>query len=60
MEVNLVSQKKKYKQNLVWFVGFTDGKIVFTLLAKVVAFHVKLTTVDVWSFGLEFISKSTL
>ena len=58
-EVDAVSQKGGCKRNLKWCGGSAGGKVVFTLLAKVVIFHVGPIAVNISSFGLEFISKST-
>ncbi len=33
--------------------------MVLTLLTEIVALHVGLTAVDVWGFGLKFVSRST-
>ena len=60
MEVDLISQEKGNKQNLVWPRGSTDGKMVFTLLAKIVTPHVESTAMDVWGLGLELIPRYTL
>ena len=57
VKVDLVSKKKSCKQNLVWLAGSCDSKVIFTLLAKVVTFHVRLTVVDVQDLGFEFVSQ---
>ncbi len=39
--------------------SFADGKMILTLLAKVVTFYVRPTTVNVQGFGFEFVFRST-
>ncbi len=58
-EVDLVLEEEGRKRNSVWSGGSTGGKMVLTLLAEVVAFHVGSTAVDVQGLGLEFVSRST-
>ncbi len=58
-EVDAVLQKKGCKRNSVWAGGSVGGKVVFTLLAKVVAFYVWSTMEDVRGLSLKFVSKST-
>ena len=58
-KVDIVSQKKGCKQNLVYSGGFAGGKIVFALLTEVITFHVRPTVVNVQSLGFEFVSRST-
>lgn len=43
---------------MIWLDGSVGGKIVFTLLAKVIALYIRPITVDVWGFGLKFIFRS--
>ena len=57
-EDDLIPQKKGCKRNLVWPGSSADSKIVFLLLTKVVAHHMRPTAVDVWDFGLEFVFRS--
>ena len=60
-KVNSILIKKDYKRSSVRPGGFCNGKVVFTLLAKVIILHVEPTIVDIQSFGLEFVSRrSTL
>ncbi len=59
-EVDLISEKGGHKRNSVGPGGSTGSKMVLTLLAEVVAFHVGPTAVDVQGLGLEFVSRSTL
>ena len=58
-EFDLVPQKRSCQQNLIWPDGSASSKIIFTLLAKIVALHVRPTTVDIRGLGLEFVYKST-
>ena len=46
-EVNAVKQKKCCKRNAVEALGSGGGKIILTLLAKVIPFYMELTTIDV-------------
>ena len=55
IEVDLISKKRKYKQNLVLPGSFGNGKIVFILLTKIIILYVKLTIINVKKFGLKFI-----
>ena len=57
MEVDSILKKRDYKWNLVWPNGSCGGKMVFTLLAKVIVFYMRPTVVDVWDLGLELVSK---
>ncbi len=59
-EVDLVPEEEGRKRNSAWLGGPAGGKMVLTLLAEVVAFHVGPTAVDVWGLGLELVSRSTL
>ena len=58
-KVDLIPQEKGCKQNLVWPSSSAGGKIILTLFAKIVAFYMELTMVDVRDFGLEFVCRST-
>ncbi len=58
-EVDLILQKKSCKQNSDWPNSSADGKIVLTLLTKVITLYVGPTAVNVWGLGLEFVSRST-
>ncbi len=60
MEVNSISQKGGCKQNLIWPSDSSGGKVVLTLLVEIVALHVEPITVDVWGFGLKFVSRSII
>ena len=46
-KVDAVTQEECCKKNAVGALGFGDIKVIFTLLAEVIAFHVGLTTIDV-------------
>ena len=46
-EVDAVTQKECCKGNAVGALGSGGGKVILTLLAKVIAFYVGLTTIDV-------------
>ncbi len=46
-EVDLISKKRAYKRNSVWPGGSNGGKVVLTLLVKVIAFHIETIAVDV-------------
>ena len=59
-EVDSILQKKGCKRNLVWPGNFLSSKIVFTLLAKVVVFHVGPTIVEVQGLGLELVSRPNI
>ena len=58
-EVDLISQEKSCKRNLVWPGGFTGSKMVFILLVKVVALYMGSSAVDIQGLGLELVSRST-
>ncbi len=59
-EVDLIPEKEGRKQNSVGPGGSAGSKMVLTLLAEVVTFHVGPTAVDVWGFGIELVSRSSL
>ena len=46
-EVDVVTQERCCKKNTVGALGPGGGKVILTLLAEVIAFHVGLTTIDV-------------
>ena len=46
-EVDVVPKKGYYKGNTVETLGPGGSKVILTLLTKVIAFHVRLTTIDV-------------
>ena len=46
-EVYAVTQERCCKENTVGALGLGSGKVILTLLAEVIAFHVGLTTIDV-------------
>ncbi len=58
-KVDLVPEEGGRKRNSIWPSGSAGGKMVLTLLAEVVAFHVGPTAVDVRGLGLEYVSRST-
>ena len=47
IEVDAVTQERCCKKNTVRAFGSGGGKVILTLLAEVIAFHVELTTIDV-------------
>lgn len=57
IEVNSISKQKGYKQNFILLSGFCDGKIIFILLAKVIALDMGPTIGDIRNLSLEFISQ---
>ncbi len=59
-EVDLVPEERGRKRNSVWPGGSAGGKMVLTLLAEVITFHVGPTAIDVRGHGFEFVSGSTL
>ena len=46
-EVDAVTQDGCCKKNAVGALGSGTGKVVLTLLAEVIAFHVGLTTIEI-------------
>ena len=46
-EVDAVIQEECYKRNAVGALGSGNGKVILTLLAKVIAFYVGLITIDI-------------
>ncbi len=59
MELDLIPKKRGRKRNLVGSGGSVGDKMLLTLVAEVVAFHVSPTAVDIWGLGLELVSRST-
>ena len=47
IDVDAVTQEGCYKGNTVGVLGFGGSKVIFTLLAEVIAFYMGLTTIDV-------------
>ena len=45
-KVDAVTQEGCCKENAVRALGSVGGKVVFTFLIEVIAFHVRLTTID--------------
>ena len=45
MEVNAVMQEKNCKKNAIRALGSDGSKMIFILLAEVIAFYVKLTII---------------
>ena len=43
----MVTKERFYKKNTVGALGSGSGKVILTLLAKVIAFYVELTTINV-------------
>ncbi len=60
IEVDLISQKRGCKRNLVWAGDFIDGKVVLILLIVIVALRMKPTVVDILGLGIVFIFRSAL
>ena len=58
-ENDLITKKKSCKQNLVWLYGSCNGKVIFTLLAKVIVLYMGDTVVDVRGLGLKFVSRKS-
>ena len=46
-EVDAVPKERYYKKNAVGTFSPGDGKVIFTPLAELIAFHAGLTTIDV-------------
>ena len=46
-EVDAVTPEGYCKENAVVILGPSGGKVILTLLTKVIAFHMGLTTIDV-------------
>ena len=59
-EVDLISKKRGYKRNLVWLGDFYNGKIVFTLLLKVITLYVGPTVVDIRNYSLKFVFRRSI
>ncbi len=59
-EVDSVPEKGGRKRNLVGPGSSAGDKMVLTLLAEVITFHVGPIAVDVRDLGLKLISRSTL
>ena len=61
-EVDPISKERSCKQDLVWPGGSAGSKIIFKLMAEVIALYMGSTTVNVRGFGLELVprSRSTL
>ena len=50
IEVNAVTQERCCKENTVGALGSGSSKLILILLTEVIAFHVKLITIDIrWS-----------
>ncbi len=56
VKYDLISKKRGCKQNLVWPGGSNGSKVIFVILAEVVAFYVRPIAIDVQGLGLEFVS----
>ena len=54
-KVHAVTQEACYKKNAIGALGSGGGKVVLTLLAKIIAFHVRLSTIDVRWSSLEWL-----
>ena len=57
VKVDLVLKKKGRKQNLIWSGGFSNGKVVFVLLIKVIILYIKPIAINVKGFGLELVPR---
>ncbi len=55
VEVDLISKKQSYKQNLIWPNSSNGGKIVLVLLIEIITFYIGPTAIDVRGHGFEFI-----
>ena len=53
VKVDVVTQKKSYKKNMIGALGFNGSKIIFTLLTKVIKFHIRPTTIYIRQFSLQ-------
>lgn len=47
IEVDMDTQEKCWKENMVEALGSDGDKMIFILLAEVIAFYVGLTTIDI-------------
>lgn len=47
LKVDAVTKKQSIKRYVVRAFAFSNGKVAFTLLIKVVAFHIRLTIICV-------------
>ncbi len=57
IEVDLILKKRDCKQNLVRLGNSGNGKVVLTLLTKVVTFYMGSTTIYVKGLDFELVSK---
>ena len=55
IEIDLISNKRNFKWNLIWPGGSSGRKVVFTLLTKVITFYMETTIIDVKELELELI-----
>ena len=59
-EVDMVMQEEYWKKNTVGALGSSGGKVILILLAKVIIFYVRLTTIDVRWSGLQWLLTSAV
>lgn len=52
-KVDVVMHEKSCKENVVGPLGSGGGKLILTLLAKIIIFHVRLTMIYIWCWNLE-------
>ena len=59
MEVDIVSQKKRCKRDLVWSSSSASGKIIFVLLTEVIKFYIRHIAINARDLSLEFVPRLT-
>lgn len=47
VKINVVMQEKRYKKNMFGIFGFSDGKVIFTLLVEITIFYMKFITIHI-------------
>lgn len=52
MKIDIISEKKNYKRNLIRSNSF-NSKIVFILLTKVITFYLKPIIIEIKEYGLK-------
>ena len=57
-EIDSILKKRYCKQNLLWLGDSCNGKVVFTLLAKIIALHVGPTAIEIQVLALSLSSKN--
>lgn len=53
VKIDLISKKKRSKKNLVGAFGSSSGKVIFTLMTKIIIFYIKFTIIHVQKSGLK-------